>query len=376
MTPKQARDFIAKFPNAKSFVKPSHLEELSPLYEVHIEAIEVTKAEFHELEGGKTYMPRKETTDKFGQAAGVSFVPTADTTRKEGAGCYVGTAQAKVIGPDGKDQLGPICEYEFDVDVRLSELELNGKADWTGVPRGGRPNKTPYTEFDLKKERIQLMKVARQRANTGARSRATVAILGMQTGFKALFSKDDPDSAKTTFLFSRVIVNAKNELVMNRMLDSIAGSSAALFGPAPNAPQITAPAASSLGMPEGEPFRNANEGADADPFAAGSLEPATTAASPEFEAHLRAIVDWTMADNLPASAKEAAQAIVDRGESDVEVLKQASRLLKLQTCRLTKGARDIAEALMKNPHAKPSDFQAIIDRTEQLIKQTQQAVPA
>ena len=56
MTSKQAEEFIRKHSgaNTRSFVKASHLEELSPLLEVHIEAIDVQKDEFHELEGGKT----------------------------------------------------------------------------------------------------------------------------------------------------------------------------------------------------------------------------------------------------------------------------------------------------------------------------------
>ena len=237
MTPEQARQIIARYPNALNFVKQSHLEELSPLFEVHIEVITVRKDEFHDLKG--SFMPRKETLDKFAQAAGVSFNATADTTRKEGDGCYVGTAQAMLMGPDGKWGLGPICEYEFDVDVRLEEMELNGKADWENKV-GNRPGSREYTPKELAQERVQLRKVARQRANTGARNRATVAVLGMQTGFKNLYSKNEPDTATRVFLFSRVIVNAKNEIVLNRMLDNIAGPTQALYG-SQEAVQIAGP---------------------------------------------------------------------------------------------------------------------------------------
>jgi hypothetical protein len=230
MTKEAAAKFIEKYKNARSYVKPSHLEDLSQLLEVHIEAIEVQKSEFHEMDGGKSYMPRKETLDKFAAAAGVSYSVLPEPTRKEGT-AYVGRSQAMVMGPDGKMIVGDVCEYEFDPEDRTELLSLDGKKDWTGVPQGGRPNIREYSERELKLERIKLKTVSRQRANTGARNRATVSILGMPTGIKGLFAKNDPDSKVVVFLFSRIIINAKNELVMNRMLDGIAGNAAALYGP-------------------------------------------------------------------------------------------------------------------------------------------------
>jgi hypothetical protein len=231
MTKEAAVKFIEKYPNAKSFVKPSHLEDLSQLLEVHIEAIAVRKDEFHEMDGGKAYMPRKETLDKFAAAAGVSYNEAAESTRLEGDGCYVGRSQAMVMGPDGKMILGSACEYEFDVKVRTEEMKLAGRADWGNKDENGRPGRKDYSDLDLQKELINFRKVGRQRANTGARNRATVSILGMPTGIKGLFGKSDPDTKTVVFLFSRIIINAKNELVMNRMLDGIAGNAAALYGP-------------------------------------------------------------------------------------------------------------------------------------------------
>ncbi len=76
-----------------------------------------------------------------------------------------------------------------------------------------------------------MRKVARQRANTGARSRATLSILGMQTGFKDLFHPDDSPSATVTFLFSRIIVNTKNQMVLGFMLKNITSPAAMLYGP-------------------------------------------------------------------------------------------------------------------------------------------------
>ena len=189
MTPETARKFLQTYEGKRdvlSFVKPSHLEELSPLLECHIEAVTVCKGEFHELESGKTYMPRKETLDKFAGAAGVSYNEQAERTWKEGDTCYVGRSQAMVMGPDGKMIFGDVCEYEFDAEVRTEEMKLNGKSDYKD---GRYTGKRDLTDKELASERIQFMKVGRQRANTGARSRGTLSALGMQTGFKELFSK-------------------------------------------------------------------------------------------------------------------------------------------------------------------------------------------
>ena len=308
----QANQFIAKHKDAKSFVKPSHLEELSPLLEVHIEAIVARKDEFHDIQG--SFNPRKETLDKFAQAAGVSFNTTAETTRKEGDGCYVGSAQAMVMGPDGKMILGPICEYEFDVDVRLEDLKLKGKADWDNKDSNGRPGTREYTPRELATERVQLMKVARMRANTGARNRATLAILGMQTGFKNLFGKNDSDAATRTFLFSRVIVNAKNELVLNRMLDQIAAPTAALYGPAP------VPAIAGRVEPDEAELRNVTP-PEADPFDDfGVPEDQGSKVDPRVQKLQEELIAWHASEQLPPKGKAAISAALDRGESDIAVL--------------------------------------------------------
>lgn len=312
MNSMQAREFVSKHsgPTVKSFVKASHLEELSPLIEVHIEAIEVRKDEFHDLQG--SYNPRKETLDKFAQAAGISYNPTAETTRKEGDACYIGTAQAKVMGPDGKDILGPICEYEFDVDVRLAELEVNGKTEWVNNQKTSRA----YSEIELKRERIQLLKVARMRANTGARNRATLAMLGMQTGFKGLFGKQDPDSATRVFLFSRCIVNAKNELVMNRMLDQIAGPTAALYGPATSAPQAIAAPVETATASEGVQVEVVADDWEDAPSAA----PATPIDAETAEL-ISSLHDYLAAGTLPQKGIDQIAAALDRGEKDKIILR-------------------------------------------------------
>lgn len=324
-------------PDVKSFIKPSHLEELSPLFECHLEAVVVRKDEFHELEGGKTYMPRKETMDKFAQAAGVSYNEAAEKTWKEGDACYVGRSQGMVMGPDGKWILGDVCEYEFDADVRTEEARLNGKPDWSKKDQYGRPGRKDYTEKELEAERIQFRKVGRQRANTGARNRATVSILGMSTGFKGLFDKNEGDGATRTFLFSRVIVNAKNEMVMNAMLSSLGSNAQALFGPAPAAKALAAPQ-SAQGAPAGdEPFTgdarpaaNATTTFDDDiPF--GDKNAPAGAASASDEELDRAMVDleaWANHPDTPKAVAEAITKLMDRGENRRDVILAVLQLLQ------------------------------------------------
>lgn len=224
MTIENAKEFIKRYPNAKSFAKPSHLEELSPLLEVAIEAISCRKDEFHML-GGNTYMPRKETVDRFALAAGISYNPLEEATRKEGD-CYIGRSQAMVMGPDGKYSFGDICEYEFDVEIRHEEEIIADKT--SKYPRLHANGK--LLEDKARLAYLALRKIARQRANTGARSRATLSLLGMQTGFKDLFRTDAPPEASVTYLFSRIIVNTKNEMVLGYMLSNIASPAAMLYG--------------------------------------------------------------------------------------------------------------------------------------------------
>ena len=144
MTKSQALEIIKRYPDAKNYIKQSHLEQLSPLVEVAIEAITCKKEDFHCLPGN-TYMPRKETIDRFAMAAGISFNPLEESTRKEND-CYIGRSQAMVMGPDGKYCYGDVCEYEYDVTIRHEEemlidrnsrtprLHAVGSMSWSSKP--------------------------------------------------------------------------------------------------------------------------------------------------------------------------------------------------------------------------------------------------
>lgn len=324
MTKEQAKDFVSKHKDAVSFVKPSHLEELSPLVEVHIEAIIVRKDEFHDLSG--SYSPKKETLDKFAQAAGVAYNTINEATRKEGDDCYIGRSQAMIMGPDGKWNTGDVCEYEFDVDVRTEEAVLNGKPDWEHKVNG-RPGRREYTELEIKQERLQMKKVARQRANTGARNRATLSVLGMQTGFKGLFSKDSPDSAAREFLFSRIIVNSKNEMVAKAMLANLTGNQSALFG------GQSVPVSAQLAAPEyqGDTIQAAHE-IVVDDFSGASDAfdgPAATQAPRDDDGqgdprdpYLQALRDWRMRNDFSPEATKQIDSALGNPHIDLEALKK------------------------------------------------------
>lgn len=216
MDKQQAIAFIAKYPNAMSFVRKSHLEELSPLCEVHIEAVEAKKSDFHDL-GSGTFYPHKELTDRIGNAAGISFAGDTMIT-KDSDGAIIGRAIPQELGPDGKMVQWAPANYEFSPEDRAEEEWLKGV-----VKKG-------YAEPSEAAKRLKVLemkKVAVRRADTGARVAAIISAIGMPTGFKNIFNGTDT----VVFLFSRVIVNTKNEMVMNRALDMMFASSSAIAGP-------------------------------------------------------------------------------------------------------------------------------------------------
>lgn len=311
MTNDHAKEFIKRYPNARNFVKPSHMEELSPLLEVAIEAIACRKDEFHQL-GGNTYMPRKETVDRFALAAGISYNPLEEATRKEGD-CYIGRSQAMVMGPDGKYTFGDICEYEFDVEIRHEEEVI---ADRSGkYPRLHASGK--LLEDKARLAYLTLRKVARQRANTGVRSRATLSLLGMQTGFKDLFGADAPPDATITYLFSRVIVNTKNEMVLGYMLKNIASPAAMLYGSARTkdvTPLLPSP-----------PLSGDTELVEEPPYSV----PEETVESPRSETMAKHIEEYLDAKTLGPKAQAAARDALENHRSDDDFLADILARLKV-----------------------------------------------
>lgn len=250
MTAEKAKEIIKKYPNAVNFVKRSHLEELSPLLEVHIEVVKVKKSDFHALPGN-TYYPKKETTDRFGNAAGISFARVDTNTRKEDDAC-IARAIPQEVGPDGKMIQWAPAEYEFDPVLRAEEDILR---DEENAEKYNKPAKY-RTDRQKKMLELQYKKVARRRADTGARAAAIISAIGMPTGFKNLFNQNDSDNAERIFLFSRVIVNSKNEMVLQRALDNMfsgGGSVDALYGNTTSTQQLEGPRDVSPQQDEGAP---------------------------------------------------------------------------------------------------------------------------
>lgn len=215
-----------KSKGALDFTRKSHYVEMMPLFEAHAEVVEVKKDHFHDLgtqNNITTYSPKKETSDRFATAAGLEFRYVEIGTRKEGPNVFVGKAQTESMGPDGQKIPGPQAEYEYDAETRAEIEILENIKKWK--------DKSKYVgeNADIEKKLCLLShkKKARSQCDTGARVRAIIAAIGMPTGFKDLFSKGDT----VYFLFSRVIFNAKNKIVLERMLDARLGTAALIAGP-------------------------------------------------------------------------------------------------------------------------------------------------
>lgn len=203
----------------RDFTKPAHFE-LDPggFFEPHVEVVKILKSDFHELEGGKTLWFRKETLDNIASAAGVFYDDIAQDKHIRGEP-FVARSRAITQGPDGQPVPGDVALYEFDPESR-AELDLIRKYE-----KDNRP--FPINPLELRKKVLEYTITGAGRANTGARSRATIEALGMQTGFKDLFR----GRSEEFFIFSRIIINVKNKLVAEAQLAALSGNSAKLYGP-------------------------------------------------------------------------------------------------------------------------------------------------
>jgi len=204
---------------ALDFTRKSHYEKMSPLFVPHAEVVIAKKNEFHLLTGGQFY-PHKDLADRFRMAAGVSF--TGETKiEKQPDGAWVCTSFAQEMGPDGNMvPCDPTC-YEFNPADRAEEdLLKKAIADNTEMP----------DERHIRLKTLEYRKVSLRRANTGARVAAIIGAIGMPTGFKFLFDRNDKDDDIRIFLFSRIIFNAENKTVMDRALNNMAPMTRLLTG--------------------------------------------------------------------------------------------------------------------------------------------------
>ncbi len=205
---------------ALTFFRPDAIGEVLPLYKIVETSIEATKDEFHNIQG--SFTPGKAVLDRIADASGISYLQENCGVRIEKVDPpyygftdlrYIGYAQGEVTEPDGTKRRSSICEYEFDVMIRAEEEFL-------------KPNSKYTSDVAKKRYILSLVKVARARANTGARSRVVRELTGMPTGFKAnIFNGNN-----VTMHFKKVVANPENEMVLKAGLDNLFGSSKRLYG--------------------------------------------------------------------------------------------------------------------------------------------------
>jgi len=211
------------------------------LYRTEITAINIDKEE-QCFEINKKFMPKREVVDRIGEAAGVIFImgeTRAQTLDDSACGkhtAYIGIAQGKVRLSDGTWRKSSICEYEFNPTTRaMLEYEINEL-----TPETKKLCKT-YTTKEEKKERyktgktlataiLENQKMARQRANTGARLRVIRELAGLPC---ALTDKQ----ISKPIIFGRIVQNTSYLLQTQegRLLASAMACGAdipALFGKA------------------------------------------------------------------------------------------------------------------------------------------------
>jgi len=223
MTTEEAKKVIGEHPDAVLMINGAHLGPLSPLVEVQIEVIKIRRDETVKMwaPGGSSWMPSEAAVKRIGNAAGVQFVPSETITRKEGADCWVGRAQGTRMAPDGKFELGPVAEYEWDVGIQIEVMRIKGKPG---------KDKAKYSELELEESRVQFLKFGRQRANTGAVTRGILGLVAIKRGIKGLFREDGSDDDIREIVISRIIQNTKNEMVLRASLENQGRVQQLLFG--------------------------------------------------------------------------------------------------------------------------------------------------
>ena len=166
------------------------------LYRVEVTQINIDKDKDC-FEISKKFMPKREVVDRIGEASGVLFTKgeTRDITVDDPS-CgkhvvYIGIAQGKRRLPDGTWRTSSVCEYEFDptlramLDYQVDELNSQTKQqrkkykDKDGVMRESTYGNNLATAIK------EYQKMARARANTGARLRVIRELVSMPIAFTA-----------------------------------------------------------------------------------------------------------------------------------------------------------------------------------------------
>lgn len=213
------------------FTNIENMQAKVDLYRTEVTILQFKESDFHEING--KYVPSRVTTDRIGEACGIQFIK--DTCRvtpetREDSICgkrtaYCAEAQGKVRMPDGSWRTSTVDEYEFDpvlramLDKKVIEL-------------------TDETKKIVGRGIMEYIKVARQRAATGAR----VRVIRQLTGMPAAFDKSE---ALKPMVFTRIVQNTDYILRTPEgramaTAQALGLDVASLFGPR-NAPALPPP---------------------------------------------------------------------------------------------------------------------------------------
>jgi len=175
------------------------------LYKTEVTLLDINKEKDCFKISGK-YMPNRSMVDKIGEASGVTFI-SGDTkiivVNDEDAGkhpIYVGTAQGKVRLPDGTWRTSSVAHYEFDPTLRaMQDFKISKLTPETRMKRRTKDDGTSYGNT-LEEAILEYRKMARQRANTGARLRVIRELVAMPISFTE-------EQIKKPVLLGRIVQN-------------------------------------------------------------------------------------------------------------------------------------------------------------------------
>lgn len=274
--------------------------DVVPLYKPDVTLLAVTPKDFHNIQG--KLCARKETVDKIGDAAGIDYIAAQCGVRTEireddelgKRTIYIGYAQGRVRLPDGTWRASTVEEYEFDPVLR-ARLD--------------------------KKDKLEYMKAARQRASTGARLRVVRQLTGMPTAFEAKDLGEGKD-----LVFGRIVQNTDYILSTPEgramAIAQAVGVTGQLFG------GRNAPAQIPAAPIEERDATPADTGPAPDPSAGSDWDDGASDAELRVAALQGQLADYIASGLLPAQGVQACQAAIDRGETDPIILGDLAKRAK------------------------------------------------
>lgn len=194
---------------ALTFVTKEDCMAVTPLYKPEISVINLKlpkdkndqSADVYNISG--KFMPKREIVDRIGEATGLVFIHDGcktwtETYEDDIAGkrtVYISEQQAKKRMSDGSWRTSSVQAYEFDPVMRAmldyNVTELNAQTKQT---------KDKWGKKTLAQTILEYTKVARQRAETGARLRVIRELTNMPTAFS-------PEDAAKPLVFGRFAQN-------------------------------------------------------------------------------------------------------------------------------------------------------------------------